>query len=351
MLFCHFSGRFLIKAIELFLSLSFKRLNMKKIFIFIAFFSLFVSCANKSQQQTEDKKPVSIPVFNADSAYFFVKTQVDFGARVPNSEAHKQCAAYLANTLRSFGAEVVEQRAVLTAFNGYKLNAVNIIGSYNTESTNRVLLFAHWDSRPWADNDPNPANHKTPVMAANDGASGVGVLLEMARQFSLQKPNVGVDIIFFDAEDYGPSQNSTGASEDSWCLGSQYWAKNPHVKGYSARYGILLDMVGAPSATFYKEQFSMYYAADVVEKVWSAAASLGFSNYFRNEEMGGITDDHVYVNKLAGIPSIDIIQYRNEGQNSGFGHYWHTVNDTMENIDKNTLFAVGTTLMQVVYNE
>jgi len=331
--------------------LLFKRANMKKIFIYIAFFSLLLSCANKSQQQIEENKPVNIPAFNADSAYSFVQKQVDFGARVPNTTAHRQCADYLAQTLRSYGALVVEQRAVLTAFNGDKLNAVNIIGSYNPQSTNRILLFAHWDSRPWADNDPNPKNHKTAVMAANDGASGVGVLLEMARQFSIQKTNVGVDIIFFDAEDYGAPQNYIGASEDAWCLGSQYWAQNPHVKGYTARFGILLDMVGAPNATFYKEQISMYYAADVVEKVWSTAASLGFSNFFRNDEIGAITDDHLYVNKLAGIPSIDIIQYRNEGQNSGFGHYWHTVNDTMENIDKNTLFAVGTTLMYVVYNE
>ena len=324
---------------------------MKKIFIFIAFFSILISCANKSQQQTEDKKPVNVPAFNADSAYYFVKTQVDFGARVPNTEAHRQCAAYLSQTLKRFGAEVIEQRAVLTAFNGDKLNAVNIIGSFNPESSNRVLLFAHWDSRPWADNDPDPANHKTPVMAANDGASGVGVLLEMARQFSIQKPEIGVDIIFFDAEDYGAPQNYSGASEDAWCLGSQYWANNPHKAGYTAEFGILLDMVGAPNATFYKEDFSMYYAAGIVEEVWSTAATLGFSNYFRDEMTGAITDDHVYINKIAGIPSIDIIQYRNEGQNSGFGHYWHTVNDTMENIDKNTLFAVGTTVMHVVYNE
>jgi Zn-dependent M28 family amino/carboxypeptidase len=188
-------------------------------------------------------------------------------------------------------------------------------------------------------------------MAANDGASGVGVLLEMARQFSIQKPEIGVDIIFFDAEDYGAPQNYSGASEDAWCLGSQYWANNPHKAGYTAEFGILLDMVGAPNATFYKEDFSMYYAAGIVEKVWSTAATLGFSNYFRDEKTGAITDDHVYINKIAGIPSIDIIQYRNEGQNSGFGHYWHTVNDTMENIDKNTLFAVGTTVMHVVYNE
>lgn len=324
---------------------------MKKICIFILFFVAVVSCGQKSKQQTEDQKQVNIPSFNADSAYLFVKSQVDFGARVPNTSAHKQCAAFLAQKLRSYGAKVIEQRAVLEAFNGDKLNSVNIIGSYNPEASKRILLFSHWDSRPWADNDSNPANHKKPVMAANDGASGVGVLLEMARQLSIQKANVGVDIIFFDAEDYGAPQDYAGSSEDAWCLGTQYWAKNPHVQGYTAQYGILLDMVGAPDATFYKEEFSMYYAAGVVEKVWSKATALGFSNYFKDQNMGAITDDHVYVNKIAGIPSIDIIHYRNEGQNSGFGHYWHTVNDTMENIDKNTLFAVGTTLMHVVYNE
>lgn len=346
-----FSTNHLLKTIKICLSLLFKLLYMKKIFIFIAFFSLLLSCANKPQQQAENKKAVNVPVFNADSAYLYVQTQVDYGARVPNSDAHRNCASYLSQKLRTFGAVVTEQRTVLTAFNGDKLNAVNIIGSFNPQATKRVLLFSHWDSRPWADNDPEPANHKIPVMAANDGASGVGVLLEMARQFSIQKTDIGVDLIFFDAEDYGDSHNSNGESEDSWCLGTQYWAQNPHVKGYSARYGILLDMVGAHNATFYKEQFSMYYATDIVEKVWSTAAALGFGNYFRNEEMGGVTDDHVYVNKLAGIPSIDIIHYRNEGQNSGFGHYWHTVNDTMENVDKNTLFAVGTTLLNVVYNE
>lgn len=324
---------------------------MKYFFIFALFVIGIVGCGQRAQQQIEVKKQVDIPVFNADSAYYFVKTQVDFGARVPNSAAHSQCAAYLAHTLRRFGAVVVEQRAALTAFNGDKLNAVNIIGSFNAKSANRVLLFAHWDSRPWADNDPDPAHHKMPVLAANDGASGVGVLLEMARQFAIQKPDVGVDIIFFDAEDYGAPQSYAGSLEDSWCLGSQYWAENPHVKGYTARYGILLDMVGAPNATFYKEQISMYYAAGIVDKVWSAAAGLGFENFFRNQEMGAITDDHLYVNKVAGIPSIDIIQYRNEGQDTGFGHYWHTVNDNMENIDPNTLFAVGTTLMHVVYNE
>jgi len=324
---------------------------MKKIFIFIGLTTLLMSCGSRKKEQVESVKQVNVPAFNADSAYSYVAKQVDFGARVPNTAAHKQCAQYLSDKLRSFGASVIEQKATLTAFNGTKLEAINIIGSYNPEATERVLLFSHWDSRPWADNDPNPANHKTPVMGANDGASGVGVLLEIARQLNLQKSDVGVDIIFIDAEDYGASHYTGTNTEDSWCLGTQYWCANLHVPNYTAKFGILLDMVGAPNATFFKEQYSMDYASDVVNKVWSAAQGLGFGNYFRNDPTGPITDDHYYVNKLLGIPSIDIIQYRNEGQQSGFGHYWHTVNDTMDNIDKSTLQAVGATVMHVVYNE
>lgn len=310
-----------------------------------------MSCGSRKKEQVESVKQVNVPAFNADSAYSYVAKQVDFGARVPNTAAHKQCAQYLSDKLRSFGASVIEQKATLTAFNGTKLEAINIIGSYNPDATERVLLFAHWDSRPWADNDPNPANHKSPVMGANDGASGVGVLLEIARQLNLQKSDVGVDIIFFDAEDYGASHYTGTNTEDSWCLGTQYWCANLHAPNYTAKFGILLDMVGAPNATFFKEQYSMDYASDVVNNVWSAAQGLGFGNYFRNDPIGAITDDHYYVNKLLGIPSIDIIQYRNEGQQSGFGHYWHTVNDTMDNIDKSTLQAVGATVMHVIYNE
>lgn len=324
---------------------------MKKIFIFSILVLVLFGCGLRKKEQTENTKQLNVPTFNADSAYNYVQAQVNFGARVPNTEAHKKCAQYLSSKLKSFGATVTEQHALLTAFDGTKLESINIIGSFNPSAKERVLLFAHWDSRPWADNDPNPANHTKPVMGANDGASGVGVLLEIARQLNAQKANIGVDIIFFDAEDYGAPQSVAGNTEDSWCLGTQYWCGNLHVPNYSAKFGILLDMVGAPNATFYKEQFSMQYASDIVNKVWSTAQSLGFSNYFKNDPIGAITDDHVYVNKLLGIPSLDIIHYRNEGQNSGFGHYWHTVNDTMDNIDKNTLHAVGTTVLHVVYNE
>ncbi len=324
---------------------------MRQILFILLTVIQFAACNQVTKSAQSVEKTVNVPTFSSDSAYKYVQQQVDFGPRVPNTKEHIACSNYLAATLKRFGAEVIEQKATLLAFDGTSLNAVNIIGSFNPQAKKRVLLFAHWDTRPWADHDPNPSNRKKPVMGANDGASGVGVLLEIARQFQIQQPNIGVDIIFFDAEDYGATEDFRGENtEDSWCLGTQYWARNPHVAGYRADYGILLDMVGGKQATFYREQISEYYALNIVDKVWSQARSLGFGQYFIDQKGGTITDDHLYVNKIAGIPSIDIIQF-DPNSNSGFAHYWHTVNDDMTNIDKNTLNAVGTTLMHVVYKE
>ncbi len=324
---------------------------MKKIIILLLTVLPLIACNNVAKTQKAEVKTIPVPTFSADSAYKFVKAQVDFGPRVPNTKAHDECAEYLVSELKRFGAEVTEQKANLKAFDGTILKSENIIGSINPSAENRVLLFSHWDSRPWADNDPDPKNHKTPVMAANDGASGVGILLEMVRLMQTDKPTIGVDVIFFDSEDYGATENMKGQdTEDSWCLGTQYWAKSPHIPGYTARYGILLDMVGAPNAVFYREQASDYFAPSVVTKVWSQANSLGFGKYFIDQPGGSITDDHVFVNKITGIPSIDIIHY-DPNSNTGFGNYWHTTFDTMDNVDKNTLNAVGTTLMHVVYNE
>lgn len=324
---------------------------MRKILLLLLTASQLMACTQKSKSAQKEDKLMNVPHFSADSAYVFTKKQVDFGPRVPNTKAHDKCAVYLASELKRLGAEVIEQKADLTAFDGTVLKSENIIGSFNTKAETRILLFSHWDSRPWADNDPLPGNRKKPVIAANDGASGVGVLLEMARLMGKNAPAVGVDIIFFDSEDYGePKSLGSETSEDSWCLGTQYWAKNPHIICYKARFGILLDMVGAQGATFFREQASEYYAGSVVNTVWSQAKSLGFGQFFRDEKGGAITDDHIYVNKIAGIPSIDIIQY-DPNSRSGFGSYWHTTHDTMENVDKATLNAVGMTLLHVVYNE
>ncbi len=308
------------------------------------------SCRQEAKTTATTDVAVSVPVFSADSAYIFIAQQVDFGPRVPNTPAHEACADFLVARLQSFGATVTEQKVKLRAFNGDILHANNIIASFKPEENQRILLFAHWDTRPWSDNDPDPANHNKPVLGANDGASGVGVLLEIARNIGIQSPRLGIDIIFFDAEDYGAPESYSGNATDTWCLGSQHWARNPHVNPYRPRFGILLDMVGAKDATFYREQISEYYARNIVDKVWTVARNQGFEKFFVNKPGGAITDDHLYVNQIAGIPSINIIQY-NPQSAKGFGDYWHTVHDNMSNIDKNTLFAVGTTVMQVIYNE
>lgn len=332
---------------------------MKK-FSFLSFASLFlsvmvfISCgSNSSQKQPTDKpqEPIAsnAPGFNADSAYVYVEKQTLFGPRVPNMQAHVDCGDYLVREMQRFGANVIEQKATLTAYNGEKLNARNIIGVFNEDQKDRILLFAHWDSRPYADHDPNPDNYRTPILGTNDGASGVGVLMEIARQTGIKQPNIGIDIIFFDAEDYGtPDFYEGDAGSDTWCLGSQYWAVNPHVAGYSAKFGILLDMVGAKNALFMKEGFSMEYATNYVEKIWQKAGQLGYGRFFVSERGGYITDDHYYVNRLANIPSVDIIHLDKNSRN-GFFEHWHTVNDTMEHIDRETLKAVGQTLLEIIY--
>lgn len=297
-------------------------------------------------------KPVRVvpPDFNADSAYNFVKVQADMGPRVPGTKAHTQCVTWMSEKLKSYGAEVIVQNGVVTTFDQKKFNAKNVIASFNPENKTRVMLAAHFDSRPFCDYDSVPANKTKPCPGVNDGASGVGVLMEIARNIKAKNPAVGIDIILFDLEDYGqPNDSKYPPMENSWCLGSQYWSKNLHKPGYFAQYGILLDMVGAKGATFYKEGQSIFFASAVVEKVWGAASTLGYGNYFIQEPYGEFTDDHIYVNNLTSIPTIDIINY-DKDKSAFFAHH-HKVGDTMENIDKNTLKAVGQTVMEVIYNE
>ena len=214
------------------------------------------------------------------------------------------------------------------------------------------MLFAHWDTRPFADRDTK--DKAKPIDGANDGASGVGVLLEVARLLQQNQTSIGVDIIFFDAEDYGSTAASIIGqnSANDWCLGTQYWAKNPPIANYHPRYGILLDMVGASNAIFPKDYYSMYYAPHIVNKVWGKARDLGYGAYFSDIELtqrGAITDDHVYVNELAKIPAIDIIHYDPTTYDFGSFHHRHT--DNMDIIDKKTLKAVGQTILEVVYSE
>lgn len=300
----------------------------------------------------------SAPAFDADSAYQYIARQVAFGPRVPNTPAHVKGGDYLAAKLKQFGFTVIEQKFQAKTWDGKTLNARNIIGSINPQASKRIVLTSHWDSRPRSDQDTTLADRADPVPAANDGASGVGVLLELARtiQQAKQKPTVGIDLIFFDAEDWGDGEKAVGDKEPGnefdyigFCLGSRYWAKNPHVPGYKAYYGILLDMVGAKGATFTKEGYSMQFAPSIVNQVWQTASQLGYSQWFVDTPGGSITDDHVAPNVIAKIPMIDIIH--TNPQTGGFFGAWHTNEDTMENIDRGTLKAVGQTLLQTLYNE
>ena len=326
--------------------------------ILAALVMLFSCNGNKKDEAVSNQAPVTPkvvinpPPFNSDSAFAFIKDQVGFGPRVPNTTPHKLAGDYLVEKLNDYGAKVVEQKFEAEAFDGTKLYLRNIIGSYNPDVKKRILLAAHWDTRPFADKDTE--NQDQPIDGANDGGSGVAVLLEFARIFEDSLPNVGIDIIFFDGEDYGEPDDFKGdlsRGEVFWCLGSQHWSENPHVSGYSAYYGILLDMVGAKDAQFYQEGISMHYAPRIVEKVWQTAANLGYRHYFVPSATGMITDDHVFINEKAKIPTIDIIQYGPDNAGVFFGDYHHTHKDNLDIISKETLQAVGETVLHVVYNE
>ena len=304
-------------------------------------------------EEAEKLSPVG-PAFNADSALAYCAAQCDFGPRTMNSEAHDKCGAWIVQKFRQFGCEVQEQKADLKGYDGTILKNTNIIARHNTKAATRILLCAHWDSRPWADNDPDSTNWHKPVMAANDGASGVGVMLEIARLLQADKTlnaGIGIDFVCFDTEDWGTPQWADVQDDgETFALGAAYWSEHKPAD-YSPRYGILLDMVGGQGAKFYQEGMSMQYASAIVKKVWRAARQAGFGSFFPKSSGGMITDDHIPVNEKAKIPTVDIIAYYPDCQQSSFGPTWHTVNDDMEHLDKNTLKAVGQTMIQVLYSE
>ena len=305
----------------------------------------------ENKPKTESIKHIIPPDFNADSAYTYIEAQAAMGPREPGSKAHEQAANYFEKKFKAYGADVQIQKATVTTFDQKKWLAKNVIASFNPESSTRVLLSAHWDSRPFCDRDSNVANQKKACPGINDGASGVGVLLEIARVLAQQKPNIGIDIILWDMEDYGQGsvQSHLQPMDDDWGLGAQYWSQTPHKPGYTARFGVLLDMVGAKGTNFPMEQLSVFYASPVVNKIWATATNLGYGNYFVSKQIGEITDDHLYINKFAGIPTADIIGYTPNA--SGFFRYHHCLKDDLSNIDKNTLKAVGQTILEVIYNE
>lgn len=318
-----------------------------------SFFQLFNTNDNTPNTSTETVNKVTNVTFNADTAFTFIQKQCDFGPRVMNTPAHEACKEWIAQAFKAYGCEVSYQEAHnLKGYNGTILRATNIIARYNTDAQQRVLLCAHYDSRPWADNDTNPENHHKPILGANDGASGVAVLLELAR--ILQKAptlNIGIDFVCFDAEDYGtPQWDNENQDNDTWALGAKYFAENMPLNPVPYQ-GILLDMVGGQGARFYREMLSMQYAPDLVRSVWQSARNADFGSYFPDTDGGAVTDDHLPLNQIAQLPTIDIIAYYPDCAQSSFGPTWHTLNDDPAHIDRNTLKAVGQTLIQWLYEQ
>ena len=325
---------------------------MKKLVLIAACLLVLAGCKNNQPSTPAatgvDYTQVTVPAFSADSAYSYVEAQLAFGNRTPGSKAWQQCAAWLEGQMRRWCDTVVVQDFRATLWDATSVPGRNIIGSFNPQAQKRVLLAAHWDSRMWADHDPDEGNHHSPVPGANDGASGVAVLMEMARTMSQSRPSVGVDFVLFDVEDQGQPEWADGYTDNTWCLGSQHWAQNRHVPYYTAVYGILLDMVGTAEPRFTKEQVSRHYAPGLTDKLWSAAAALGYGNIFVGQNTDPILDDHLYVNQIAGIPMVDIVQ--NSPTTSFFTH-WHTTTDNLAAVDAETMRIVATVVMKTVYGD
>lgn len=321
---------------------------MNKFFLFVLSGFIFLGCDSKPESGLQfSSKGRSVPSFSSDSAYHFIQKQVDFGPRVPNTYGHVETRKYLETKFRSYAGNgsVFSQEFEKPGYSGDPLKMANIIAAFNTSAPDRIMLSAHWDTRPRADEDTTRTADYIP--GADDGGSGVGVLVELARIFSENPPPIGVDIVLFDGEDYG-----TQGDIANYFLGSRHWSLNPPVPGYSPRFGILLDMVGAKNAEFPKESYSMAYAPNLVNEIWEIAEEKGYDNFFLNEKGVAIQDDHKIVNENTGIPFIDIIHHYNsaEGGKSVFPSYWHTHQDDMPIIGKETLQAVGNVLLELIYN-
>ena len=313
---------------------------------------LCVSCVKQQQSSTTNSQ---LSTFSADSAYTYIAQQLAFGARVPGTQAHEACGDWLLSELARHGAQVKNQHGTMTNYAGKPQAIRNIVAILEGNTSHAILLCAHWDCRPWSDEEELYEDRFEPVMGANDGASGVGVILEMVRQLSIRKSKgefiPTVQVVFFDCEDMGTPAHFTGSQRDhTWCLGSQYWAQQLKIQNSTLKinYGVLLDMVGDPSATFPKEYFSMQYAGGYVEQLWRTAQRLGYGRYFvQQATYYPITDDHFYVNTIAGIPCVDIIDYKTNTE-TGFAEWWHTQHDDIQNINKQTLQAVGETVLTTI---
>ncbi len=292
------------------------------------------------QSGTTSTPAMEVPAFDAQRAFQYLTQQTDFGPRNPGSRGYQQCLAFLQAELSGFADSVFLQRFSYRTARGESQLGTNIIARFGRGAGARILLTAHWDTRPWADQDINPGNYTKPILGANDGASGVAVLLEFARILSVNPPPAGIDIVLFDAEDAGESGNS-----ESFALGSQHFAKNLPVNT-QYRYAINFDMVGDKNLEIRRESNSDTYAPALMDAVFQRARLLGYPQFI-DEQIPGIYDDHIPLNQ-ANIPAIDIIDFNYPDHTN---RYWHTMDDTPDKCSPESLHAVGTVILHILYGQ
>lgn len=316
-----------------------------QIIFLILLFGIF-SCSSEQGPDIDlDDLGRETPEFSADSAYYFIEKQLSFGPRVPGTPEHVEAKNWKVEQLRNYASGSVFVQEFSQNVYDRDLDLFNIIAAFNPTATDRILLAAHWDTRPRADQERNPEDRQRPIAGADDGASGVAVLLELARIMKDNPPPIGVDILLFDGEDYGREGDL-----EYYFLGSRHWVANPPVPGYRPRFGILLDMIGAEGATFPKEKYSMYYAGTIVNQIWDIADELGYGHIFLDQEGAFVLDDHWVVNEQTDIPMLNIINHQTNDAGSIFPDHWHTHNDDIGIISKEMLQITGHVLIEVLYN-
>ena len=276
--------------------------------------------------------------FDGDRAYALVERLVDFGPRVPGTPAHAEALAWMTGYLRERADTVLQIPFTHVTGAGDTLSLTNVWARFEPDASSRILLLAHWDSRPVAENAADPAARRQPVPGANDGASGVAVLLEIADALALQPPEIGIDILLTDGEDWGHDPETLATDTDDMLLGARHFARE-QAPTYRPLFAILLDLVGDRDPRFPQEAYSRQYAPEVVHRVWDVAEELGHGDVFVPRLGEAVMDDHVPLNE-AGIRTIDIIDFDYP--------YWHTPEDTVDKVSARTLEIVGEVVLAVI---
>ncbi len=282
-----------------------------------------------------------IPNFNGDAAFAHLVAQCDFGPRNPGSVGHQKALEYYLKILSPLADSVKTQPFIETMpRTKEKVEMHNVIAQFNPDAKKQIMLSAHWDTRPWGDRSLSVMRKNQPILGANDGASGVAVLLSLAKILHDNPQDIGVNLVLFDAEDYGTSGDSW-----SYCKGSQYFSK--HLPIPLPEYAINLDMIGDANLEIYIERISYKQNPSLVLDLWGLAGELKL-NGFKKMAYHSIFDDHVPLYELAGIPAVDIIDFDYPDEKT---NYHHTYNDIVENCSPESLWQVGTLMVHHIYNQ